>query len=259
MKTNFLRKIYKDSWETIKKSKTFIFVAIGLFLIISILGFIFPIFFLDEMNLIIQGLLKDFEGLSLLQTFTKIFFNNFLACISASFLGLVLGIVSIFNTLLNGYLLGYVGSLAVSEGGYVVLLKLLPHGIFELPAIFISLGMGLYLANSFLKNVINLKKRGTRNIFLIVSSLIFVPLIIIYSLHLLSVDMYSATTNPSIFFYIISINLLILLIFSLFFVFSLNNSKLMKDIKSVIKVLFFIVMPLLIIAGIIEGLFIFLI
>jgi stage II sporulation protein M len=40
---------------------------------------------------------------------------------------------------------GYVYSKAASVGGYGIIWQLLPHGIFELPAIFISLGLGVKL------------------------------------------------------------------------------------------------------------------
>ena len=52
----------------------------------------------------------------------------------------------------NGYVLGFVADKAVEARGVGVLWKLLPHGIFELPAIFISLGMGFRFGIFVLKN-----------------------------------------------------------------------------------------------------------
>ena len=59
--------------------------------------------------------------------------------------GIVLGIFSIITAIANGYLLGFVSLLVVKQAGISVLWKLFPHGIFELPALFISLGLGLRL------------------------------------------------------------------------------------------------------------------
>ena len=57
--------------------------------------------------------------------------------------GVLLGIFPIIAAIANGYLLGFVASISVGNVGFLVLWRLLPHGIFELPAIFISLGLGL--------------------------------------------------------------------------------------------------------------------
>ena len=61
----------------------------------------------------------------------------------------MLGIFPIFNAVFNGILLGYVYSKAVPIAGYFVIWRVLPHGIFELPAIFIALGLGVHLGASF--------------------------------------------------------------------------------------------------------------
>jgi len=74
-----------------------------------------------------------------------IFFNN----LQSSFLGMIfgffLGIFSVITIVVNGYLLGFVSARVVQEGGVFVLWRLLPHGVFELPALFISMGLGLKL------------------------------------------------------------------------------------------------------------------
>lgn len=60
-------------------------------------------------------------------------------------LGGLFGVLPVLFSLYNGYILGFVGKLSVSAEGASSLLWLLPHGIFELPAVFISLGLGLKL------------------------------------------------------------------------------------------------------------------
>jgi stage II sporulation protein M len=57
--------------------------------------------------------------------------------------GFALGIFPILSIFANGYVVGYVCSSAISLSGVGSLLSLLPHGIFELPAIFVSFGMGM--------------------------------------------------------------------------------------------------------------------
>ena len=57
--------------------------------------------------------------------------------------GIVLGIFSIITVIINGYLLGFVSARVVYAEGITSLWRLLPHGIFELPAVLISMGLGL--------------------------------------------------------------------------------------------------------------------
>ena len=59
-------------------------------------------------------------------------------------LGAVLGIVPILAAIMNGLLVGITISSVTKTNGAIVLLALLPHGIFELPAMFISWGLGIW-------------------------------------------------------------------------------------------------------------------
>jgi len=61
------------------------------------------------------------------------------------FFGIMLSIFPVLSALVNGYVLGFVASKVSAGSGFFVLWRLLPHGIFELPALFISLGLGLKL------------------------------------------------------------------------------------------------------------------
>ena len=65
-------------------------------------------------------------------------------------LGVLFGIFPVAAAVTNGYLIGFVSRYAVEEYGIFVLWRLLPHGIFELPAIIISIGIGLKLGLDFL-------------------------------------------------------------------------------------------------------------
>jgi stage II sporulation protein M len=79
-------------------------------------------------------------------------------------LGVFLGVVPVLFAIFNGYLLGVVASLTVSQEGFFSLLQLFPHGIFELPAVFISLGMGVKLGSVlFQKNKMKFFKENLSN------------------------------------------------------------------------------------------------
>ena len=72
-----------------------------------------------------------------------IFVNNIQSSFFGIIFGVFLGIFPVIGAIGNGYILGFVSLMAFEKEGIDVLLRLLPHGIFELPAVFISLGLGL--------------------------------------------------------------------------------------------------------------------
>ena len=138
---------YKESWNYIKSSKVFIFVIIGIFLGFVLIGFFVPApETLGEQILnFIQELLFKTSELSGVEMIRFILLNNLQSSFLSMVLGIALGIFPIMTAIANGYLLGFVSNLSVQEGGFSTLLMLLPHGIFEIPAIFLSLGIGLRL------------------------------------------------------------------------------------------------------------------
>ena len=93
----------------------------------------------------IKDLIAQTEGLSAGGLISFIFFNNISSAFFGLFAGILFGIYPLFSTILNGYIIGFVGRLVSSEEGFFSLWRLLPHGIFELPAIFIAFGLGLKL------------------------------------------------------------------------------------------------------------------
>ena len=84
---------------------------------------------------------------------------------------------------MNGFILGFVSKLSVAEIGLFSLWKLLPHGIFELPAIFISFASGVKLGSFiFHKKKIealeNFLKNTLRIFILVVVPLLFLAALI---------------------------------------------------------------------------------
>ncbi len=142
---NFFKRNYSESWNYLKKSKNFIWVILILFLISALLGFfVHPSENLEKtiLNYIMQ-ILEKTQGMSPFELICFIFFNNVQTGFLGVIFGFLIGVFPLLLTFVNGYVLGYVSSLTSSSQGVASLFNLLPHGIFELPAIFISLGLGL--------------------------------------------------------------------------------------------------------------------
>ncbi len=179
-KTGFLDN-YRRSWSFIKESKKFIFIIIGIFLLFALAGFFIPApsNIYEWISKYIQEIVSETSGLSAVQLISFIFFNNLKSSFAGIILGILLGIFPIFIALFNGYILGFVLNKSVDASGVLILWKLLPHGIFELPAVFISLGLGLRIGTKIL---FNRKKGELRNILydsLKVFLFVVVPLLII--------------------------------------------------------------------------------
>lgn len=144
-KNNFFGKNYKLSWDYLKESKNFIYFSVLLFFLIAIIGFLYPIFFVDKIVGLIKELVEQTKDLNGFELIIFIFLNNLQTSFFGLILGVLLGIFPLFFIVLNGYVLGFVSALSVNTSGFLILLKLIPHGIFELPAVFISLGLGIKL------------------------------------------------------------------------------------------------------------------
>lgn len=181
-KNNFdLKKEYKESWNYIKYSKNFIWYVVFIFLIFALIGFFLPVPEAIENEIIkmLKELIAQTENLSQSELISYIFLNNLETSFLGMCLGIFFGIFPIILTIVNGYLLGFVAMMSVSAEGGFVLLRLLPHGIFEIPAVFISLGLGLKLGTFIFqrKKLKFLKENFIKS--LKVFLLIVIPLLII--------------------------------------------------------------------------------
>ena len=132
---------------------------ISFVVLLFILGWIFGSFFasyLGFLNEFLERIVAQTQGMNGYQLGLFILQNNLNSSFWTVLLGSALGIIPILSTFFNGVVVGYVvESVSAIEGmGFFSLVfMLLPHGVFELPAVFISFGMGLRLGLSlFSKN-----------------------------------------------------------------------------------------------------------
>jgi stage II sporulation protein M len=150
-----LKQEYKKSWEYLRKSKNYLWAITIIFLTMAIIGFLVPApeFISEKIMQLIEEIINKTQGMSSLELVAFIIGNNVQTSFIGMVLGFIFGIFPIITTVINGYLLGFVGFISVNSSGWVSLLKLLPHGIFELPAVIIALGLGLKLGTfPFKKN-----------------------------------------------------------------------------------------------------------
>jgi len=149
-----LKTQFKEALSYLKESSKYIYFAVLIFVISAIFGF------------------ANSNQLSFIDKFLKEIISQTLN------LGPIELIFFILQNNLQSALISLAGGI-YSAAGLLVLWRLIPHGIFELPAIFISLGLGIKMGFSFFsKNKSEeFKKRffNSANVFL----MIVIPLLII--------------------------------------------------------------------------------
>jgi stage II sporulation protein M len=100
----------------------------------------------------VVGFVKNFRGLSKLELAAAIFLNNTLKTVLAIFLGSLFGIIPAVFLLGNGIALGVIFSLsAQTRGLWLSLLSIVPHGLLELPAVFLGTSIGLMVGSRVMK------------------------------------------------------------------------------------------------------------
>lgn len=145
-----LKKEYQNSLKFLKESKKyFYFTTIFSITLAIIVGLGLQN---SQLNLLIlekvSEIILAFQGLGLFGTILKIFLNNSFVSLLSIISGVILGIFPVLILISNSYMIGFVSEMAIKEAGFFILWKLIPHGIFEIPAILISTGLGIKLGFS---------------------------------------------------------------------------------------------------------------
>lgn len=111
-----------------------------------------------------------------------IFLRNSLVASVCVVSGPLLGVLPLLISVLNGLILGSALSYVDEAHRVTALLLLLPHGIFELPALFTACGIGLWQGITvFQKNATPLRERRSRSLrilFIVVIPLLLIAAII---------------------------------------------------------------------------------
>lgn len=98
--------------------------------------------------------------------FKEIFLNNLMACLTLIGLGVFFGFPTLSSIATNGLLLGYVMTVSSQKMGdsiwSIFLTKILPHGVFELPAIFIAAALGLRVGIAVYWSLLSIFRKSNR-------------------------------------------------------------------------------------------------
>ena len=165
---NMLPDFYKRQWNWIhrKAHRLFLF-SLGLFMVAALVSHYYfarhPALALKAFTrlseILSQKISPDAAGFDL---FFQIFLNN----LQAGTLFFLLGFIPFLfipaaGILVNGIQIGLVSSVTLIQGkplAKVFLFGILPHGLFEIPALLFACTLGLYISIQILKKVLDLDK-----------------------------------------------------------------------------------------------------
>lgn len=181
-KSNYIYGSFRESLSYIAQSKNYIFSILILFLVFGFFGYFVSLpnnLYLALMNMI-KNLVSQVEDLNVFELIGFIFINNLKASFFALFFGIVLGIFPLVVIMFNGFLVGFVAKISVanSDFGLWSLWRLLPHGIFELLAVFVSAGLGLKLGTVIFSK--NIEKEMKNRIILSIKTFFFFVLPLLF-------------------------------------------------------------------------------
>lgn len=133
----------------IARLRPFAIASVLLFCAAALAGGL-AIVYVPQLATQLQELLKQFaqvfRGLPTLQLTIAIFLNNSLKTLVVILLGPVLGLAPVIFLIVNGAILGAVMPVAAATRGlWPSLMSVFPHGVIELPAVFLGTSVGLRL------------------------------------------------------------------------------------------------------------------
>jgi len=161
---------YRQIWRDLNDVKKYIFAAILIFAAGIVVAIVIPSLGKSVISTILEYL-KTFEHKKDLALLIAIFLKNASSAFFAILLGFLFGLVPIFGAAFNGIAVG-----AILNLNPLNFFTIIPHGLFELPALFIAWGLGIWCAGGlFHAPTISFRIKKSLNIYLS----IIVPLLII--------------------------------------------------------------------------------
>lgn len=174
-----MRGYVKEAFSYVKENANYVWAIAFVFVAAGLIGFVFSEYFIffDD---IIKELADKVEGKNAFELIIFIFMNNSYRALMGLVFGVALGVAPFVYSLTNGVLIGYVMKRVWEVAGAGEFWRLVPHGIFELPAIFIALGIGVKLGGfAFVRgNIWGEFRKRIRKSFL-VFLFVVVPLLVV--------------------------------------------------------------------------------
>ncbi len=177
-----IKERYSETLGYLREARGFLLVAAVMFVIGTWIGVAYPPHWEDLLSGL-KTMARQLKGKSTLSIAGAIFLKNSLASAMSVILGPLLGIVPLLGAIGNGLLVGTMMSHVSQATRVSMLLQLLPHGLFELPAMFMAWGIGMWQGTWFFhKGPDDLfgkrRRKAFRIYFMIIIPLLFIAALI---------------------------------------------------------------------------------
>jgi stage II sporulation protein M len=133
-----LAKHYHRIWSDLQEARPYIVAAIIIFAAGNILALVIPHVGEKVISLALEYF-KPFKDKNYLELLVAIFLQNASSAFLAIVCGFLLGLIPVLGAFFNGIVLG-----ALLRLDPLNIFMIIPHGLFELPAVFIAWGLGLW-------------------------------------------------------------------------------------------------------------------
>ncbi|MBT4165419.1 stage II sporulation protein M [archaeon] len=257
---NFIYSNFKKAIDDLKLIRVYFWFSLIVFLGVTLFGAIFPVFFQEEVLELLRNIIGQTIGLGPLELTRFIMANNIQSSFFAMALGVFFGVIPLMIAVVNAYVLGFVINQAVVQEGPLIIWRLFPHGIFEIPAVLISISLGIYFGISFLSKIhkiyfsnISFELFFILGLLLFPITSIFIALFFLFHLYFNYIKYY--LKKEKYLFLIISILISPIMMINIIFNDKLRNFWNEEYIDTHI-IFIFVVVPLLVVAGVVEGLLI---
>jgi len=153
-----MRSLYSVEWRFFKNNLMVLLLSmLGVYILMAIISNAIFAQYSDVVINRVKDLAEYLESQGLMEAgpfkrFILIFLNNFRVSIVSALLGVIPFLflpflIPVFNGFILGFLVIFLGEMNKSVPLYIAA-SILPHGIFELPAIFYAASLGIYITRN---------------------------------------------------------------------------------------------------------------
>ncbi len=169
--------------DFIKNKRLFVYFALTVFILSGIIGaLIYPETVIEEFLTLQEQVISQPDFF----IFLRIFVQNTFVCALLAFGGLLTAIPTLIILIFNGYVLGILFRFFSEQTSiFYILIGIIPHGVFELTAVFLASGWGLYMGFSLKDELWVAKLKKTAKFFVYLLPLLLLAAIIETALILL--------------------------------------------------------------------------
>ena len=143
MSSDNIKKQYSRAFLDLRDAGNALLVAVIIFLAGILLGLTNPSWG-DDLISAMKGMARHISGKGTFLIIVAIFFRNSLSAAISVISGPLIGIIPVLGAVTNGLLLGAVLAHFSVQERINALVLLVPHGLFELPAISAAWGLGIW-------------------------------------------------------------------------------------------------------------------